>query len=121
MSESDHRRDRRYPFHWRVAIVFDATENKETYHGVTKDISLGGCAVLTEHNIFSEHQVSVLISLPAENPTGRRKVVEAKARMVYTVLSAGHQQFRCGIQFTGFKDSGRSILAKAFEKRDITF
>jgi c-di-GMP-binding flagellar brake protein YcgR len=119
MSDSDNRSDKRYPFKWQVAIVFDRTENKNTYHGVTNDISIGGCAILTEHNVFSEHPVSVLISLPAENPTGRHNVVEAKARMIYTVLAAGQQKFRIGIQFLNFKEAGRSVLSKAFAKRDI--
>jgi c-di-GMP-binding flagellar brake protein YcgR len=119
MSDSDHRSDKRFPFKWKVAIVFDSTENQDTYHGVTNDISLGGCAILTEHNVYSEQPVSVLLSLPAENPTGSHRIVEAKGRMVYTVLSAGHQKFRLGIQFTSFKQGGRSTLAKAFAKRDI--
>lgn len=116
----EHREFKRYPFQWKVAIVFDSTDEQDTYHGVTNDISIGGCAILTDHNVFSEHPVSVLISLPAENPTGRRKIIEVKARMVYTVLSAGHQKFRCGLQFLNFKGSGRSILTKAFAKRDIS-
>ncbi len=121
MAGSESRKDKRYPFKWQVAIVFDSADQKETYHGVTKDISTGGCAVLTEHNIYSEHPVSVLIQLPPENPTGRRKIVEARGRFVYTVLSAGHQKFRCGIQFISFKEGGKSILTKAFAKRDVTF
>ncbi len=117
---SDHRKNKRYPFKWRVAIVFASVENEETYHGVTHDVSASGCSILTEHNIFSEEIVSVLISLPVEHPGGRRKLVEVQARMVYTVLSAGHQKFRCGIEFLKFKGNGRKLLTRAFEMRDIT-
>jgi c-di-GMP-binding flagellar brake protein YcgR len=120
MSDAENRREKRFPFKWEVAIVFDATDEQETYHGITKDISLGGCAILTEHNVYSEQPVSILIRLPAENPTGRTKIVEAKGRFVYTVLSAGHQKFRCGIEFTSFKGNGRSVLTKAIAKRDVT-
>lgn len=120
MTSSEHRNSKRYPFKWRGAIVFPSIDQEETYHGVTHDISAGGCAVLTEHNVYSEETVSVLISLPAENPTGRHKVIEAQARIVYTVLSSGHRKFRCGIQFLQFKGNGRSLLTKAFAKRDIT-
>ena len=115
----EHRKNTRHPFKWRVAIVFASIENEETYHGVTHDISSGGCAILTEHNVFSEEIVSVLISLPVERPGGRRKVIEAQARMVYTVLSAGHQKFRCGIQFLKFKGQGRKMLMRAFAMRGI--
>ncbi|MGE5465811.1 MAG: PilZ domain-containing protein [Ignavibacteria bacterium] len=119
MTGIEHRQHKRYPYQWKVAIVFDATEGKDTYHGVTHNISLGGCAILTDHNVFSEHPVSVLVSLPVENPGGRPKIVEVKGHMVYTVLSAGHQQFRCGIQFLSYKGGGRAVLTKAFAKRDI--
>lgn len=120
MTSAEHRRAKRYPFQWKVAIVFDSSENQETYHGVTHDISTIGCAILTEHNVFSEQPISVLISLPAEHPGAARKLVEVKARMVYTVLSAGHQKFRCGIHFLNFKGSGRAALTRAFARRDIT-
>jgi c-di-GMP-binding flagellar brake protein YcgR len=122
MTSIEHRQAKRYPYQWKVAVVFEATEAKDTYHGVTFDISTGGCAILTESNVYSEHPVSVLISLPAENPNGRPKIVEVRGRMVYTVLSAGGvQKFRLGIQFLNFKGSGRSILSRAFAKRDISF
>jgi c-di-GMP-binding flagellar brake protein YcgR len=120
MSDAENRKGKRYPFQWQVAIVFDATENQDTYHGITKDISLGGCAVLTDHNVYSEQTVTVLIQLPPENPAGRAKIVEAKGRFAYTVLSAGHQKFRCGIQFAGFKGNGRKLLTEAIARRDVT-
>lgn len=120
MTSAEHRQEKRYPFHWPVAIVFDATEDQQTYHGVTHDLSLHGCSILTDHNVFSEHTVSILLSVPAENPIGRRRVVEVRARMVYTVLSSGHQQFRCGIQFLNFKGGGRATLKRNIDRRAIS-
>lgn len=120
MSSAENRKEKRYPLHWPVAIVFSATEDQDTYHGVTHDISMHGCAILTEHNVFSEHPVAVLLNLPAENSSGRRKVVEVRARMVYTVLSSGHQKFRCGMHFLEFKGSGRATLKRAIERRAVS-
>ena len=120
MEKIDHRRERRHPFHWPVAIVFDSTEDQDTYHGVTHDLSMSGCAILTEHNVFSEHSVSILLALPTEIPGGSRRIVEVKARMVYTVLSAGHRMFRCGIQFLNFKGKGRAVLKRTVESRAIS-
>jgi c-di-GMP-binding flagellar brake protein YcgR len=120
MKTAEHRQETRHPFHWPVAIVFDSTEDQETYHGVTKDLSLIGCSILTEHNVFSEHPVSILLSLPTEHPGGRRRIVEAKAQMVYTVLSAGHRKFRCGIHFLNFKGKGRATLKRAIEIRALS-
>lgn len=117
---ADKRREKRYPFHWPVAIVFDATDDRDTYHGVTHELSLTGCSVLTEHNVFSEHPISLLVSLPVEHPGARRRVVEIRCRMVYTVLSSGHQMFRCGIQFVNFKGNGRTLLRRVIERRAIT-
>ena len=116
MSSEEHRQEKRFPFHWPVAIVFDATETQETYHGVTHDASLHGCAILTEHNVFSTHNVSILISLPPLHPGGSRRVVEVTARMAYTVLASGYQKFRCGVEFLNFKGKGRAVLKREIEK-----
>lgn len=118
MTSRDHRQEIRYPFHWRVAIVFGTTEHQAAYHGVTDDISKGGCAVLTEHNISSAQPVSVFISLPVEKPGTSPTVVEIKARLVYTVLASRQRNFRCGIQFLSFKGDGRADLTKALAMRD---
>jgi len=116
---AEHREAKRYPFHWPVAIVFDSADNQNTYHGVTHDVSASGCAILTDHNVFSEHTVTVLLSLPTDHPGGHRPVVEVKARMVYTVLSSGHNQFRCGIEFLKFKGPGHAKLNRVIEQRAL--
>lgn len=113
----DQRKEKRFPFHWAVAIVFDATEQQETYHGVTDDLSMSGCSIMTDHNVFSDSPVTILLSTPADRPHGRKPLVEIKARMVYTVLAARRCQFRCGIHFLSFKGKGRSILQKAIDNR----
>ena len=120
MTSSEHRQEKRHPFHWPVAIVFDGTEDQDTYHGVTHDLSMIGCSILTEHNVFSEQPVSILLAIPIEQPGGRKRIVEIKARMVYTVLSAGHRKFRCGIHFLSFKAKGRAMLKRAIEMRAIS-
>lgn len=115
----EHRKEKRHPFHWPVAIVFDSTEDQDIYHGVTHDLSLVGCAILTEHNVFSDQPVSILLSPPNEHAGGRRTIIEIKARMVYTVLSSGHRKFRCGIQFLSFKGKGRATLTQKIAGRAI--
>lgn len=118
---AENRQERRHPFHWPVAIVFDSTDQQQTFHGITHELSLSGCSILTDHNVFSEHPVSILMSAPAENPGASRRVVEIKARMVYTVLSSSHNQFRCGIQFVTFKNNGRTTLSRIIERRALSF
>lgn len=118
---AEHRQEKRHPFHWPVAIVFDSTEGKSTYHGTTHELSLIGCSIFTEHNIFTEHPVSILLSMPTDYPGGSRRVIEVKARMVYTVLASGVQKFRCGIHFLNFKGNGRVLLKNSIEKRALAY
>ena len=120
MTSQEHRKDRRLPFRWPVAIVLDATVNRHAYVGVTLDLSLAGCSVLTEHNVFSELPVTLHLSLPAVHAGCRLPPVEIKARMVYTVLAAGPRKFRCGIQFLKFRDNDRATLKRAIEDRAPT-
>lgn len=120
MTSAEHRQEKRHPFRWPVAIVFDATDAADTYHGVTHEVSLHGCSILTEFNVFSESPVSILLSIPAGHPGGRRRVIEIHARMVYTVLSSGHQKFRCGIRFVRFKGDGRASLKRQIDQRAIS-
>ncbi|MBI4985975.1 MAG: PilZ domain-containing protein [Rhodocyclales bacterium] len=117
MQNEVERREKRFPFHWPVAIVFEESAGQSTYHGITQDLSLHGCCILTEHNVYSSQQVTVLVSIPTDHPGGPRRVVEARARMVYTVLASGQHKFRCGIQFLRFKDKGLATLRQAIEKR----
>ena len=119
IKSSETREDPRYPFHWPVAIVFDSTDKQETYHGRTHEVSISGCSLLTEHNVFTEHQVTLLLSLPTEHPGGQRRLIEIKAQMVYTVLSSGHKKFRCGIKFQKFKDGGHAKLADIIYQRPL--
>lgn len=111
------RQAQRFPFHWAVAIVFDSKEGKRTFHGTTHDVSTQGCAILTEHNVFSEYPVSILLALPAANPAGQKRVVQAKGRMIYTVHSSGHRKFRSGIQFIEFADNSKQLLQSALDER----
>jgi hypothetical protein len=111
------RQVQRFPFHWEVAIVFDEREGKKTFHGTTHDISVMGCAILTEHNVFSEYPITVVIALPATNPGGQKTMVQAKGRMIYTVHSSGHRKFRSGIEFSSFANQSLEHLQHALESR----
>lgn len=113
------RKHPRYPMHWKVAIVFDETEHMPTFHGITNEISQEGLSLLTDHNIFSEEPVTLLLALPPKNSARRSKIVEIRAHMVYTVHSAGHDQFRIGMHFERFKGNGRKLLEACLKERAI--
>lgn len=115
---SEKRAYNRFPFRWPVALVFDHVKEKHaTYHGTTRDLSLNGCSLLTDYNIYTSHPLTLLISLPAESPLGKRQVLEIRARMCYTLLAAELDRFRCGIEFISFKGDARNQLQRAIESR----
>lgn len=114
------RRNARYPLHLRVAVVYHQHEDEATrprYHGRTSDISLHGLSVLVEHNIFHEGEVTVLLALPPAHQGIPQKIIEATAKMTYTVLSADYDAFRIGMLFKGFKRNGRQLLETAITER----
>jgi hypothetical protein len=109
----------RYPMHWKIAIVFDEVEQLPTYHGVTNEISQEGLSLLTDHNLFTEDLVTLLLAIPPKNSAQRSKIVEVRARMIYTVHSAGHDQFRIGMHFERFKGNGRKLLETNLKERTM--
>lgn len=113
----DQRKHRRYPMRWQVAIVFNETEERPTYHGVTHEISLAGMSLLTDHNIFTEEPVTVLLAVPPLYAGLHKKVIEIQARMIYTVHSSEHGRFRIGLKFDRFKGDGRQWLEMNLRER----
>lgn len=114
------RRAARYPLHLRVAVVYHQHEDvatRPTYHGRTSDISMEGLSVLVDQNIFHAGEVSVLLALPPVHPGIPQKIVEATAKMIYTVLSSEHDSFRIGLMFRQFKRNGRQLLNAALAER----
>lgn len=117
----DEQRQRaRYPLHLRVAVVYHQHADAATrprYHGTTSDLSLEGLSVLVEHNVFHEGEVTVLLALPPLHPGIPQKVIEATAKMMYTVLSGEHDAFRIGMVFKRFKRNGKQLLETAISER----
>ena len=113
----ENRAHKRYLFRWPVALVFDHDGQSRTYHGTTREISLGGCSLLTDYNIYTSHPLTLLVSLPADSPLARRRVLEIRARLCYTILASKEDRFRIGIEFLSFKNDGRNALREAIESR----
>lgn len=120
----DKREERRIPLKLNVAIVYhkhvDAA-TRPTFHGTTNDVSLSGISVVVRSNIFNDGDVKVLLAIPPEHTGGQQKIVEATARMVYTVYSSAHDAFRIGMNFQGFKGNGKELLKGAIERRSIKY
>lgn len=115
----ERREERRLPLRLKVAVVYHQHEDaatRPTFHGVTNDISLHGVSVVVERNFFNEEEVTVLLAVPPEHPGGTQKIIEATARMVYTVFSSEHDAFRVGMTFRAFKRNGKELLKGAMAR-----
>jgi hypothetical protein len=111
------RKHPRYRVHWRVAIVHGADGKHEIFHGRTHDLSMNGSSVYSDHNIFVEEPVTVLLAMPPLTPDQGEKIIEVSSRMVYTILAANHHQFRIGLHFLHFKADGQKLLADNLANR----
>jgi c-di-GMP-binding flagellar brake protein YcgR len=112
------RRLNRYLVHWKIAVVFDsAVQGKERFYGKTDDMSLSGVSLYSEHNIFVETPVTVLISIPKSAPGARQSMVEVRCQMVYTYLCSKGLGFRTGLKFLRFKGEGKKTLKAALDQK----
>lgn len=117
---AEQRRAERFPLQLRVAVVYHQHEDAATrprYHGKTCDICMDGLSVLVEDNIFHEGEVTLLLALPPAQQGVPQKIIEATAKMMYTVLSSQYDAFRVGLVFRGFKHNGRELLEAAINAR----
>lgn len=104
------RQEDRYCLHWRIALVFDATGESTAFHGKTRDLSLDGAAMHTQHHFVSGGSALVLLAAPPLSAAECQKIIEIRARVVYSVYSSEHMCFRVGLHFHEFMDDGREFL-----------
>ena len=100
----------RYHVRWKIALIFDEEENKPTYHGRTHDLTLVGTGMLTHKDVFTGSPVVVLLAIPPLQRNCKPKVIEIKARQIYSVYSGETYCFRLGLEFVHFKNDGLEIL-----------
>ena len=105
-----------------MAIIYHhhADEStRPTYHGKTNNVSMTGISVVVSESIFSENEVTVLLAVPSAHYGGTQKIVEATAKMVYTVFSSEYDAFRVGLNFRQFKRNGKEIFENLIEERFV--
>lgn len=89
----------RYRARWRADIVIDA---KTTYYGHLKDISIGGAAVLLEHNIKSPLSVTLYLEVPSAHALNPPHILQVEGKVVDTIYEGESAYFRTGIAFRRF-------------------
>lgn len=102
----------RYHVRWKIALIFDEVEQKPTFHGRTRDLTLVGTGMLTHRDVFTDSQVVVLLAIPPLHRNRRQKVIEIRARQIYSVYSGETFCFRLGLEFIHFKGDGLQILTE---------
>jgi c-di-GMP-binding flagellar brake protein YcgR len=116
---AEHRRLYRHRIQWRIALVHKNGDKNDIYHGRTSDLSATGANILVDHNIFVMGEVVLLLAIPPLHAGLKETLLEIDSRMVYTVLTAEHSQFRIGLRFLHFKGEGKRILTETLSKRAI--
>lgn len=107
----------RYHVRWKIALIFDEVEQKPTFHGRTHDLTLLGTGMLTHRDVFTDSPVVVLLAIPPLHRNGRQKVIEIRAKQVYSVYSGETFCFRLGLEFINFKGDGLGILIEGLSHR----
>lgn len=100
----------RYHVRWKIALIFDEDDQKPTYHGRTHDLTLVGTGMLTHTDVFTGSPVVVLLAIPPLYRNAKPKVIEIKARQIYSVYSGATYCFRLGLEFVHFKNDGLELL-----------
>ena len=100
----------RYAVHWKIGILYEKDGKREIFHGRTFEVSASGSSFLSQHNIFKDGNVKVLLALPWYRDNQQEKVIEIEARIIHTILSSENQSFRTGLQFISFKDDKGHFL-----------
>ncbi|WP_200914989.1 PilZ domain-containing protein [Jeongeupia sp. HS-3] len=107
----------RYLLNWHVSLVYQEAGKRQTFRGRIFDLSYSGFSLLSDHNLPVSDQVTVLISVPPLVAGKRARILEAKSRVLYTVLSSEFSQFRIGVRFLAFKADGRRFLEHNLAER----
>lgn len=89
----------RYRVRWRAEIIIDA---KTTYYGHLKDISIGGAAVLLEHNIKSPRPVTLYLEIPSMHAQNAPHILQVEGKVIDTIYEGDSSYFRTSIAFRRF-------------------
>jgi hypothetical protein len=114
---TDMRSHERLLVNWRMAIVYEGGKGKKTFFGRAHDLSMGGVSIYTDHNIFFEESVILLLAVPPLIMGRRERILEIHSQMVYTVLT--RRGFRVGLKFLGFKPGEKKLLEERVNIRGV--
>lgn len=115
------RQHERYHLRWRIALVFDAAGENFAFQGRTRDLSLYGAAMHTEHHMLGGGSAIVLLAPPPLSLADCQKIIEVKARVINSVHSCDSLCFRIGLQFLEFRGDSRDLLRERLSHHQPAF
>lgn len=89
----------RYSIKWRVTAFID---QRGLHHGVIKDISIKGAAVLFEQNFQSVEYIKLHIYVAPTAPSKIPCIIEVLGKVIYAIHDPKEHRFRTGINFLKF-------------------
>ena len=93
-------------------MVFDQAVGKPALHTDTRDLSLGGTAVVSNYGDLTGSLVTLLLARPTRPGAEPPKMIKLKAQVVSSVHVPSMSGYRHGLQFVPSKDDGLSALAE---------
>ena len=93
-------------------MVFDQAAGKPALHTDTRDLSIGGTAVVSTHGDLTGSLVTLLLARPTRPGAEPPKMIKLKAQVVSSVHVPSMSGYRHGLRFLPSKDDGLSLLAE---------
>jgi hypothetical protein len=116
------RRSKRYPVHWKAAVVFDHSAGRPILHTQTCDLSAGGGAIRTEYGDLTGSLVTLLLAQPPARAGEQPRMLKIPARVVSSVRTPGDAGYRHGLSFlrsAGDRLDGLEDLLKSVAPEDV--
>ena len=113
---TERRQHPRYHLQWNIALLLTRQGRSVHLVGRTHDLSIGGASILVPEDVRTKDAVPVMIAPPPLFVGHDPELIEADARLVYSVLSTKHDRFRVGLEFMGFRGQGLAQLSKRLAK-----
>lgn len=92
-------------------MVFDKADGKPLLHTDTRDLSIGGAAIVSSYADLTGSQVTLLLARPARPDAQPPKLIKLRAQVVSSVHVPAMSGYRHGLQFVPSADDGLSVLA----------
>lgn len=100
LSDTELRSEPRFRVKWHATVLL---RGNAAYHGIVKDISIKGAAILLERNLQEVKLVTLHLHVPPFDAIGVARIVKMEGKLIYSVHDHDELFFRAGFHFIKFK------------------